>query len=85
MSKVSLSDAKNRANELYSAANYLKQASTFIDDAIEKLNKGATTNKIKTQITSLNKLKNEISGQMSTINSAANQIISIAQNLQDDN
>lgn len=84
MSKVSLSEAKARANELYSAANYLKQAATFIDDAIDKLNKGATTNKIKTQITTLNTLKQNINGQMLVLSQAANQIVNIAQNFQND-
>lgn len=84
MSNVSLSDAQDKANKLGKAVENLEDANKYIDNAINKLKEGATTNKVRTQVTKLSEMKNDISNTITSLNNASSQIITIAQNLQED-
>ncbi len=75
---ISISATRNRANELYAASRELNLACSDIDNAINSLRAGATTNKIKTEISNLNNIRSSLSSKARELSNKADQIMPIA-------
>lgn len=79
---VSIYEANIRANELRDAANNLTLAIRSLENAINNLNSGASAQRIKTAASNLNRLKNDISPKINTLNTLADRIVNTAYQIQ---
>lgn len=85
MSKAVSANANENANKLYSATQNLHNANNHLTEVIDDLNNGATANRIKFTVTILSTLRDEINEEILLLRNTANDIVSVADSIENEN
>ncbi len=75
---IDVAAARAKAEGLKSAALQIQLIVAALEKAIGYLKEGATANRIKIEVAKLESIKNSLNSKVSTLNSVAGQIVTIA-------